>query len=85
MTPGEVAAILVRLENLHEDVQEIKEQTIRTNGRVTALERVNIARDAATAAVERVGAQRTERRRWMPSAGVSLLIFAGGIAAERLL
>lgn len=85
MTPAEIAAIIVRLDSHGEALGRIEEQARRTNGRVTALERANIAREAAAEALARVDAQRKQSRSWMPSSATSLLIFAAGIAAERLL
>lgn len=51
MSPSDVNVILVRLEALHEDVVEVKEQVKATNGRVTGLEKFQARVEGAQAAL----------------------------------
>lgn len=85
MSPSDIGAILARLDAHHEMLERIEVQATKTNGRVTALERSNIAREAAAEALARVDAQRKQSRAWVPSSATALVIFAAGVAAERFL
>lgn len=71
----ELGAIRQSLDDMKEDVTEIKKQTTRTNGRVTALETVN--QYAAGAA-----AQKRNIRSGLGSAALIVgTVFGGAVAA----
>lgn len=72
MTPGEIAAILVRLDHQDEAIGEIKvtvhevlSQAKTTNGRVTRLETENAVEAALKKQTATVLAKRTARMAWV--------------------
>jgi len=70
-----LGSIVQSLEDLKEDVGEIKVQTTATNGRVTALEIVNEVRTAKEA-------QRQRYLRWLIWVlGVVVTVFSGTLGA----
>jgi hypothetical protein len=52
MSPGDINVILRRLDDLHEDVREVKQQAKETNGRVKSLELWKARTDGARAAMD---------------------------------
>lgn len=82
MSEVQIAAALGRLEvgqeAIRSDVVEIKAHVKATNGRVTALEREQIARDAAAQALAAASDRRWSRLEWGPSALVAVLLFGAG-------
>lgn len=71
----QLGAIVQRLDDLKEDVSEIKKQTTKTNGRVTTLETVNAIR------AERE-AQRQRFLRWVIwGLGLIVAVFSGTLGA----
>lgn len=75
MTPGEIAAIMVRLDHQDEAIGEIKQtvhetlkQAKTTNGRVTALEQERAIAKALLAQAESMQQRRASRHAWLTPA-----------------